>query len=111
MLPVILVLIVTAIKVSFDCKHFPLPYFSRSGFVQDLFEDRRRYKSDKRVNYSTCRIYKPGEGRYVKCLWKELRVGDIVHLSNEEQIPADILMLHSSDENGLCYIDTQVKSD
>jgi len=87
MMPVIIVLIVTGIK--------------------DLYEDRRRYKSDKRVNYSTCRVYQPGEGKYVKCLWKELRVGDIVYLSNDEQIPADILLLHSSDENGLCYIDTQ----
>lgn len=25
--------------------------------VKDLFEDRRRYQSDKRVNNSTCRIY------------------------------------------------------
>lgn len=25
--------------------------------VKDLFEDRRRYASDKRINNSTCRIY------------------------------------------------------
>jgi len=87
MLPVIIVLIVTGIK--------------------DLYEDRRRYKSDRRVNYSTCKVYQPGEGKYVKCLWKELRVGDMVYLSNDEQIPADILLLQSSDDNGLCYIDTQ----
>ena len=33
-----------------------------------------------------------------------MRVGDIVHLSNNEQIPADILMLHSSDPNGWCLL-------
>jgi len=87
MIPVILVLFVTAIK--------------------DLFEDRRRYASDKKVNNSSCRVYSNAEGKFIKTFWKDLRVGDIVHLSNEEQIPADILMLHSSDENGLCYIDTQ----
>ena len=43
----------------------------------------------------------------MKTLWKDLTVGDIIHLSCDEMIPADILVLKSSDENGLCYIDTQ----
>ena len=90
MIPVILVLIVTAVK--------------------DLFEDRRRYSSDKKVNNSSCRVYSTAESQFVKRLWKEVRVGDIVHLSNNEQIPADILLLHSSDPSGLCYIDTQVNN-
>lgn len=25
--------------------------------IKDLFEDRRRYASDKRINNSTCRVY------------------------------------------------------
>ena len=87
MIPVILVLFVTALK--------------------DLFEDRRRYASDKKVNNSVCRVWSQGEGEFVQRYWKELRVGDIVHLSNDEMIPADILVLHSSDPAGLCYIDTQ----
>ena len=31
----------------------------------------------------------------------------MVHLSVNEMIPADIVVLRSSDEHGLCYIDTQ----
>jgi P-type E1-E2 ATPase len=46
-------------------------------------------------------------GRYTKCKWKDIKVGDLVHLSCNEMIPADILILRSSDDHGLCYIDTQ----
>lgn len=35
-----------------------------------------------------------------------MRVGDIVHLSNNETVPADILLLRSSNPHGVCYIDT-----
>ncbi|CAG9864504.1 unnamed protein product [Phyllotreta striolata] len=86
MLPVMFVLFVTAVK--------------------DLFEDRRRHVSDKRINNSTCRIYNSEACRYKKVLWKEVKVGDLIHLSNNEVVPADILLLRSSDHSGLCYIDT-----
>ncbi|KAF2353653.1 P-type ATPase subfamily IV [Trinorchestia longiramus] len=43
---------------------------------------------------------------YVDRTWKELRVGDVVHLRSNELVPADILLLNSSDSHGVCYIDS-----
>ncbi|KAH8285734.1 hypothetical protein KR018_001275 [Drosophila ironensis] len=74
--------------------------------VKDLFEDRRRRASDKRINNTTCRVYDGETERYKRVKWQDLRVGDIVHLSNNETVPADILLLRTSDPHGVCYIDT-----
>nr|XP_012136582.1 PREDICTED: probable phospholipid-transporting ATPase VA isoform X2 [Megachile rotundata] len=86
MIPVIFVLGVTALK--------------------DYFEDRRRLASDRRVNNSTCRVYVGEDDRYAKVAWKDVKVGDLVHLSNNELVPADVLLLRSSDPQGIAYIDT-----
>ncbi|XP_030380465.1 probable phospholipid-transporting ATPase VA isoform X2 [Scaptodrosophila lebanonensis] len=74
--------------------------------VKDLFEDRRRRASDKRINNTTCRVYDGETERYKRTKWQDLRVGDIVHLSNNETVPADILLLRTSETHGVCYIDT-----
>ena len=44
--------------------------------------------------------------RYVKMAWKDVKVGDLVHLSNNEPVPADLLLLRSSDAQGFAYLDT-----
>lgn len=46
------------------------------------------------------------DDRYAKVAWKDVKVGDLVHLSNNELVPADLLLLRSSDPQGVAYIDT-----
>uniref|UniRef100_A0A3Q3SH22 Phospholipid-transporting ATPase n=1 Tax=Mastacembelus armatus TaxID=205130 RepID=A0A3Q3SH22_9TELE len=83
MLPLLVVLTVTAIK--------------------DALEDYRRYLFDKKVNNNEVRVKQ--KAYTVQC-WKDVRVGDFIHLSCNEIIPADMLLLYSSDPRGICYIET-----
>ncbi|KAF7536393.1 hypothetical protein G7054_g4524 [Neopestalotiopsis clavispora] len=38
--------------------------------------------------------------------WQNLRVGDIVRLHRDENIPADLVLLHASGPSGIAYIET-----
>ncbi|PAA69169.1 hypothetical protein BOX15_Mlig005692g1 [Macrostomum lignano] len=74
--------------------------------IKDGFENYRRYKSDKKINHQSCRVYRQSKNCFVDEEWQNLWPGDIVRLHANEVIPADILLLHSSDTAGICYIET-----
>uniref|UniRef100_A0A669DZ36 Phospholipid-transporting ATPase n=1 Tax=Oreochromis niloticus TaxID=8128 RepID=A0A669DZ36_ORENI len=86
MIPLLVVLIIIAIK--------------------DALEDFRRYLFDKKVNNNVVRVFCGTQKSYIDQCWKNVRVGDFVHLSCNEIIPADMLLLYSSDPRGVCYIET-----
>ena len=46
------------------------------------------------------------ERRYLEKYWKEVRVGDFIRLRCNEILPADVLLLSSSDPDRLCHIET-----
>ena len=39
--------------------------------------------------------------------WKHIKVGDIVKVGNNEAIPADIIVLSTSEQDALCYVETK----
>ncbi|KAJ6607681.1 phospholipid-translocating P-type ATPase [Mycena sp. CBHHK59/15] len=49
----------------------------------------------------------PGSAEWERTLWKKLEVGDIVLLKDNEQVPADIVVLSTSDPDGNCYLETK----
>ena len=43
---------------------------------------------------------------WVQVEWHDLRVGDIVQLRRDDNVPADIILLHATGPNGVAYIET-----
>ncbi|KAF3063997.1 putative phospholipid-transporting ATPase C24B11.12c [Daldinia childiae] len=65
-------------------------------------ETLARIKGDL-INYDM----KPGQARFHKDHWKNLQVGDFVRLYNDDELPADIIVLATSDSDGACYVETK----
>ncbi|KFQ53761.1 putative phospholipid-transporting ATPase VB [Nestor notabilis] len=84
----------------------PLIVVLLASMIKDAVEDYRKYQFDKMINSSKTRVYDKEEHAYIEKCWKDVRVGDFVQLQCNETIPADILLLYSSDQNGICHLET-----
>ncbi|KAI9029999.1 hypothetical protein CLU79DRAFT_695464 [Phycomyces nitens] len=40
-------------------------------------------------------------------LWQDVQVGDYIKIRNNEDVPADVIVLSTSDPDNLCYVETQ----
>jgi phospholipid-translocating ATPase len=49
----------------------------------------------------------PEKARFKKDAWKSVQVGDFIRLYNDEEIPADVVVLSTSSDDGACYVETK----
>ncbi|PLN81677.1 phospholipid-translocating P-type ATPase [Aspergillus taichungensis] len=48
-----------------------------------------------------------GKARFKRDYWKNIQVGDFIRLYNGDPIPADMVVLSTSDPDGACYVETK----
>ncbi|XP_024293608.1 probable phospholipid-transporting ATPase IA isoform X4 [Oncorhynchus tshawytscha] len=84
LVPLILILLVAALK--------------------EIVEDLKRHKADRVVNRKEAQVLRNGAWEIVH--WEKVEVGDVVTLNGREYIPADSIVLSSSEPHAMCYIET-----
>ncbi|EGT53529.1 hypothetical protein CAEBREN_03693 [Caenorhabditis brenneri] len=72
--------------------------------LKEIFEDVKRRRSDNKVNAFSVEILV--DGQWVEKEWKDVKVGDFIRVDNDSLFPADLLLLSSSEQQGMAYIET-----
>ncbi|KAG5672680.1 hypothetical protein PVAND_002791 [Polypedilum vanderplanki] len=72
--------------------------------IKDAYDDFQRHTSDSQVNNRISKCLR--NGKLVNEKWSGVQVGDIIRMENDQFVAADILLLTSSEPNGLTFIET-----
>ncbi|ELR61467.1 hypothetical protein M91_14854, partial [Bos mutus] len=72
--------------------------------IKEIVEDFKRHKADNAVNKKKTIVLR--NGMWQTIVWKEVAVGDIVKVVNGQYLPADVVLLSSSEPQAMCYVET-----
>ncbi|KNE63874.1 phospholipid-translocating P-type ATPase, flippase [Allomyces macrogynus ATCC 38327] len=82
----------------------PLVFVLTVTAIKDALEDYSRYKADLVANHQPISVVK--NGSVTDIMTMDLTPGDIVFLKKGDKVPADLVLLSTSYEDGNCFIET-----
>ena len=85
--------------------------------LKDGFEDYKRYKQDTFVNFQSTHMIQNKENvdhlklneldKLKQSQWKDVSVGNLIYIGQDKPIPADCLIVYTSDPAAICYVETK----
>lgn len=114
---------IPALKIGFIVTYIaPLAFVVSVTMGKEAYDDYKRYQRDKEANSQRYLILQreayaadssSAEEAYLRTHANtrsvpssSLRVGDLIHLEKNQRVPADVVLLWTSDSSGTCFIRT-----
>ncbi|KAF5302279.1 hypothetical protein FQA39_LY10318 [Lamprigera yunnana] len=82
----------------------PLIFILSVSAIKEIVEDIKRHRADDQTNCKFVEVLRSGIWNTI--LWKHVMVGDIVKVHINEFFPADLVLLSSSEPQGMSFIET-----
>ncbi|CAG2117299.1 unnamed protein product, partial [Medioppia subpectinata] len=83
----------------------PLGFVLTVTLIQEAVDDILRFKRDKQINRQNYKKLTPS-GAQVACHSSDMRVGDLIVVSKDQRVPADMVFLRTSVKTGACFVRT-----
>ncbi|OMJ75568.1 hypothetical protein SteCoe_25265 [Stentor coeruleus] len=84
----------------------PLCFVLITTLAKDAYQDLKRYKNDKEINNRPARIWNDKNEDFQQIKWKEISVGNILVLEEDEQVPADVVIFATTYPDKACFVET-----
>lgn len=84
----------------------PLIFTIALGMVREGISDYKRYSNDKQTNNRKTQIWNSATKQFEIRKWSEVLPGQVLLIKDKAFIPADVLVLASSDSHGQAYVQT-----
>ena len=100
--------IISCIKIvssrSISASIIPLLLVIGIGLLIDGIEEVKRYRNDIITNNTKTKVYKSSKIR--KIIWSEVKIGNMIKVEKDELIPADLLVICTSNRDFSFYLQT-----
>lgn len=63
--------------------------------LKEAYQDIQRFTSDKELNNKKTKVFDGSINKLKDILWQDVKVDDIVKILKDEEVPADLLLIHS----------------
>ncbi|KAG0489407.1 hypothetical protein HPP92_008218 [Vanilla planifolia] len=82
----------------------PLIFIFAVSATKEAWDDYNRYLSDKKANERKVWVVKEGIRKQIEA--QDIRVGNIVWLRENDEVPCDLVLIGTSDPQGICFLET-----
>lgn len=82
----------------------PLCFVLAVTIGKEAIDDMKRYRRDQEANSQRYQILTPGGFKMIPS--SKIRVGDMIVVNKNQNVPADMVLLRTTEESGACFIRT-----